>query len=67
MCLAQGNIFCYALTQVRHDPPATRSQVKHSTTEPLRSLLIRNDPTLVDLTNFFALCTNEKVYLYNYS
>ena len=27
-----------------------------------------NDPMLVDLTsNFFALCTNMKVYLYNYS
>ena len=29
--------------------------------------LIRYDPTLVDLTsNFFVLCTNMKVYLYNY-
>ena len=27
---------------------------------------IRNDPTLVDLTsNFFVLCINMKVYLYN--
>ena len=26
------------------------------------------DPTQLDLTNdFFALCTNMKVYLYNYS
>ena len=30
--------------------------------------IIRYDPTLVDLTsNFFILCTNAKVYLYNYS
>ena len=30
--------------------------------------MIRYDPTLVDLTcNFFVLCTNMKVSLYNYS
>ena len=30
--------------------------------------IMRYDPTLVDLTsNFFALCTNMKVYSYNYS
>ena len=30
--------------------------------------IIRYDPTLVDLTShFFVLCTNVKVYLYNYS
>ena len=30
--------------------------------------MIRYDPTLVDLTsNFFVLCTNMKVNLYNYS
>ena len=30
--------------------------------------IIRYDPTLVDLTsNFLSLCTNVKVYLYNYS
>ena len=30
--------------------------------------MIRHDHTLVDLTiNFFVLCTNAKVYLYNYS
>ena len=29
---------------------------------------MRYDPTLVDLTsNFFVLCTNVRVYLYNYS
>ena len=29
---------------------------------------MRYDPTIVDLTsNFFVLCTNVKVYLYNYS
>ena len=30
--------------------------------------MIRIDPTPVDLTNnFFVLCTNVNVYLYNYS
>ena len=30
--------------------------------------MIRYDPTLADLTsNFFVLCTNVKVSLYNYS
>ena len=30
--------------------------------------MIRIDPTLLDLTsNFFFLCTNVKVYLYNFS
>ena len=30
--------------------------------------MIRYDPTLVQLTsNFFVLCTNVKVYLFNYS
>ena len=30
--------------------------------------MIISDPTLVDLTsNFFVLCTNVEVYLYNYS
>ena len=30
--------------------------------------MIRYDPTPVDLTsNYFVLCTNEKVNLYNYS
>ena len=30
--------------------------------------MIRYSPTLVDLiSNFFVLCTNVKVYLYNYS
>ena len=30
--------------------------------------MIRYDPKLVDLTsNFFVLCTNVKVHLYNYS
>ena len=28
----------YAVTRVRLEPPALRSRVKHSTTEPLRSL-----------------------------
>ena len=29
--------------------------------------MIRYDPTIVDLTsNFFVLCTNVKVYLYNH-
>ena len=39
MCLAQGH---NAVTPVRLKPPASRSQVKHSTTEPLRSLYFLN-------------------------
>ena len=35
MCLAQGH---YAVTPVRLEPAASGSQVKHSSTEPLRSL-----------------------------
>ena len=35
MCLAQGH---NAVTPVRLEPAASRSRVKHSTTEPLRSL-----------------------------
>ena len=35
MCLAQGH---NAVTPVRLEPTALRSRVKHSTTEPLRSL-----------------------------
>ena len=34
MCLAQGHI---TVMPVRLEPAAPRSQVKHSTTEPLRS------------------------------
>ena len=47
-----------------------RSQVKHSTTEPLPSHLwkydLRYDPTLVDLTsNFFVLCANVYVIIHS--
>ena len=35
--LAQGH---NAVTQVRLEPAALRSRVKHTTTEPLRSLLV---------------------------
>ena len=35
MCLAQGH---NTVTPVRFEPAALRSRVKHSTTEPLRSL-----------------------------
>ena len=35
MCLAQGH---YAVPLVRLEPAAPRSRVKHSTTEPLRSI-----------------------------
>ena len=35
MCLAQGH---KAVTPVRLEPAAPRSHVKHSTTEPLRSI-----------------------------
>ena len=42
MCLAQGH---KAVTPVRFEPAALLSPVKHSTTEPLRSLKL--DPDLV--------------------
>ena len=38
MCLAQGH---NAVTPVRLQPAAPQSQVKHSTTEPLRSLHLK--------------------------
>ena len=38
MCLAQGH---NAMMLVRLEPAAPQSRVKHSTTEPLRSLYIR--------------------------
>ena len=65
MCLAQGH---NAVTTVRLDPAASRSQVKHSTTEPLRSQHIakalirlcvcagRSEPLLVALTMLEMLC-----------
>ena len=37
MCLAQGP---HAVTPVRLEPAALQSRVKHSITEPLRSLLL---------------------------
>ena len=40
MCLAQGH---KAVTPLRLKPTAPRSRVKHSTTEPLRSLFILID------------------------
>ena len=36
MCLTQGH---HTVTPVRLEPTALRSQVKHSITEPLRSLI----------------------------
>ena len=49
MCLAQGH---NAVTPVRLEPAALRSRVKHSTTEPLRSLFHRWINTLC-LTDFY--------------
>ena len=42
MCLAQGH---NAVTPVKLEPAALRSQVKHSTTGPLRSLQKRLNKT----------------------
>ena len=41
MCLAQGH---NAVTQVRLEPTVLQSQVKHSTTEPLRSGMQHHTP-----------------------
>ena len=46
MCLAQGH---NAVTQVRLEPTASQSRVKHSTTEPLRSLFLKDFFEKVDL------------------
>ena len=43
--LAQGH---NAMTPVRLEPAALRSQVKHSTTEPLRSLSSLSERVVVD-------------------
>ena len=53
MCLAQGH---NAVTPVRLEPAALRSRVKHSTTEPLRSLLSDLLPGIWD-TVFNSLTT----------
>ena len=59
------------MTPVRLESATPRSQVKHSTTESLHSLMAKydlSDTRLVDLTsNFFVLCTKMEVYLYSYS
>ena len=46
MCLTQGH---NAVTPVRLEPAALRSRVKHSTTEPLRSLPLDIGLSLIDL------------------
>ena len=53
----------------RADPDQTallRAALSESPLFAYRNMM-RYDPTQVDLTsNFFVLCTNLKVYLYNY-
>ena len=44
MCLAQGHI---VVTQVRLDPAAPRSGVKHSSTEPLCSLSLGSENMII--------------------
>ena len=59
MCLAQGH---NAVTPVRLEPAAPRSQVKHSTTETLRSfsdvafimLINVKMPTIVGILTFIS-------------
>ena len=51
MCLAQGH---KAVMPVRLEPAAPRSQVKHSTTEPLRSLNYNTE----ELLKCNCLCDN---------
>ena len=64
MCLAEGH---NAVTPVRLEPAASRSHVKHSNTEPLRSRGI-DDEELV-FTNFtsqafvFAYGNKKKVFM----
>ena len=56
MCLAQGHI---AVTPVRLEPAAHRSRVKHSHTEPLRSLKISRACPYT-LTMHLILTTKKK-------
>ena len=58
MCLAQGH---NAVTPVRLEPAALRSRVKHSTTEPLRSLDARKqiDFNLLRISPEFLIDQNK--------
>ena len=55
MCLAQGH---NAVTPVRLAPAAPRSRVKHSTTEPLRSLVLINSTGHDEMSNDVVLMTH---------
>ena len=48
MCLAQGH---NAATPMRLEPVAPGSRVRHSTTEPLRSLIIELEEDIMVLSN----------------
>ena len=48
MCLAQGH---NAVMLVRLEPTTPRSGVKHSTTEPLQSLILYTHSSLIFRTN----------------
>ena len=59
MCLAQGH---NTVTSVRLELVAPRSQVKHSTTEPLRSLhcsLRQNLPSEKDIQYILEIITDD--------
>ena len=53
MCLAQGHT---AVTPVSLKPAAPRSQVKHSTTEPLHQQITEEDPNL-------KLCNTTDIFI----
>ena len=46
------------MTPVRLEPAALRSRVKHSTTEPLRSLMMGNGFVSIGLKNLYKIMGN---------
>ena len=56
MCLAQGH---NAVTPVRLEPTTPRPRVKHSTTEPLRSLLKDSDTESENLSSLIRLSVSD--------
>ena len=62
MRFAQGHS---AVTSVRLEPATPRSQVKHSTTESLRSLLIQDMLIVLNFLMIFSPWSSQKSALIN--
>ena len=61
MCLAQGR---NAVTTMRLEPAAPRSRIKHSTTEPLRSLTLYASSKVSDESVQLPRFTDHHCYKY---